>query len=103
MSRRTHSPAPSTMSMAPICPPARPIADVTSPSVPGEFSSLILSVRLYEALGVSGIGCRLRVRTECADAGQPNHTFAQTAHIPARDGSLQPHILSAWLPTENCS
>src|SRR6266540_1511105 len=86
MSRTSHSPAPSTMSMAPICPPARPIAEVTSPSVPGEFSSLILSVRLYEALGVSGIGCRLPDSRDARGLGQANHTFAQTAHIPTPDG-----------------
>src|SRR3954463_2552472 len=40
------------MSIAPMDPPARPIAVVTSPRTPGSLSSRTRSVRLKDALGV---------------------------------------------------
>ena len=49
-----------TMSIAPTEPPASPMADVTSPSIPGSLSSSMRRVKLYEALGVTGIAPRLR-------------------------------------------
>jgi hypothetical protein len=55
MSRTSLPPSAFTMSIALTDPPASPIADVTSPSVPGSFSSSTRSVRLYEALGVTDI------------------------------------------------
>lgn len=45
-----------TRSIAPIVPPASPIALATFPSIPGRSSISTRSVRLYWALGVGGTG-----------------------------------------------
>ena len=78
MSRTSLPPSAFTMSIAPIDPPASPIAEVTSPSMPGSFSSSMRSVRLYDALGVTatvpclaGVGGEFALLRDC----RGNHTF----------------------------
>ena len=46
MSRRTCSPVISTRSTAPMSPPARPMAEVTRPSMPGLFRIASRTVKL---------------------------------------------------------
>jgi hypothetical protein len=71
MSRTSQRSPLSTMSIAPTLPPALPIDEVTSPSVPGWFSSLMRRVRLNEALGVNGIDLTNPPRTDLGNPKSP--------------------------------